>query len=108
MSDEKAELDCAERQAGKEREAGLETSPKLEMSTHYVMNLGHTSYSAPKFLCIHFSATVPSFPILLKSTANLSMLGARMEWTGCCTLCCCFLYPNSPSTRAQTCKKDQK
>lgn len=63
----------------REREAGLETSPKLETSTYYVMNLGYTSYSAPKFLCRHFSATVPYFPILLKSTANLPTLGVRME-----------------------------
>lgn len=63
----------------KESEAGLETAPKLETSTHYVINLGYTSYSAPTFLCRRFSATVPFFPILLKSTANLPTLGVRME-----------------------------
>lgn len=58
----------------REREAGLETSPKLETSTQYVMNLGYTSYSAPKFLCRYFSATVSYFPILLKNMANLPTL----------------------------------
>lgn len=63
----------------REREAGLGTSPKLETSTHYVTNLGYASYSAPKSLCRHFSATVPCFPLLLKSMANLPALGVRLE-----------------------------
>lgn len=44
----------------REREAVLETSSKLETWTHYVTDLGYSSYSAPNFLCRHFSAAVLS------------------------------------------------
>lgn len=59
-SDEKAEVDTAGRQARKEERSSIRTSSKLETLTHYVTNLGYTSYSAPNFLCRHFSAAVPS------------------------------------------------
>lgn len=58
-----------------EREAVSETSSKLETWTHYVTNSGYTSYSAPNFFRRHFSAAVPSFPVLLKSMASLPTLG---------------------------------
>lgn len=59
----------------REREAVLETSSKLETWTHYGTNLEYNSYSALNFLCRHFSAAVPSFPVLLKSMASLPTLG---------------------------------